>query len=1158
MGEREASPEGDKPGDSPDVVPTVPGKVVDASELSGDQVPLGEATEPPLGTMQLPRGASMPSAGPPQMPSDLPSPLMATQVPSTAAPMPASAPPLMPQEGRYTIQSEIARGGMGRVVEATDTLLGRTVALKEALSLDPDALRRFQRETRITARLEHPSIVPVHDAGISISGQPYYVMRKVGGRPLEELVARADLLEKRLALVPHVVAAAQAIAHAHERGIVHRDIKPSNILVGDHGETILIDWGLAKAIEEPDDPHAPVQRVIENDDALKTRAGVVFGTPGFMAPEQLRGKPVDERCDVYALGATLYHLLARRPPHHMKGADEMMKAAVAGPPTPLAQIVDGVPPELTTIIDKALAHDAKHRYQDAGALAEDLQSFLTGQLVKSHYYTPREKLMRFLVKNKTSVAIAIAAAVVLIGLATFFVQQIRDERDRADDAARVAVAEKKKAEKQREEVIEKSKELVMTNARHLAVDDPTRALAMVKPLVDTDHWRAARDVGAAARVHGVAFSLPASPHTTTLELSRDGESALAAGDDGIVRIYELAKRESRVIADTKGTVNARFADGERKIVLFQGNRITIIDTASGDKSDVIAPTAITQLEVSGPIAYWVDPAKALWKLDLAGTTPVKLDLPEPVSSVAPSPDGRWISLAGKDHLLLVDRASSTLPPEIITAGTTKDMSWSADSKHLIVLIDDEVIDVSVDPAPQIFRRITVGVRFSAAYSGGRIYSAGPTGVGIVEPQGTKLRGAGPEYTVGVHEGRNRVVVAAKPQGEILVLSEQGDHTLRCPSPIVIVATSAHGPWIVAAADNRLLVWNLDAIEPRLLTSRSPSSTRFVTGDHVIVTYFDEPAEWIDLRKNTTVQLGTIGAIESVAAAPGGEEAVVIDGGHRAWRVAGIGQPQELDGDVSAAVFVDDRRLVIAASGGLRLEDAQARTKLALYAHAAPVKTLAATDTGGGWVAAVFEDGQLWRKHLATNAVNELSIARQRASVPLWIADDGTAVFGAGSELRAWRTTGSVDVLAKLTAPVLAVSTAGDGRVLVLTEAGAHLVELAQHGIAPIAGPPLVLLAKSAAVSRTSGLIAATTVVGGVEVIDPLVDWRWPLVTPQKGQSPFTLVDIAPDGSRVLAWSGPEAFVWTLDLPADAESTKAWLTRQSNATADNPTGPLGWP
>ena len=107
-------------------------------------------------------------------------------------------------------------------------------------------------------------------------------------------------------------------------------------------------------------------------------------------------------------------------------------------------------------------------------------------------------------------------------------------------------------------------------------------------------------------------------------------------------------------------------------------------------------------------------------------------------------------------------------------------------------------------------------------------------------------------------------------------------------------------------------------------------------------------------------------------------------------------------------------------------------------------------------------------------------------------------------------------------------------------------------------PPLVLLAKSAAVSRTSGLIAATTVVGGVEVIDPLVDWRWPLVTPQKGQSPFTLVDIAPDGSRVLAWSGPEAFVWTLDLPADAESTKAWLTRQSNATADNPTGPLGWP
>ncbi|HEV7558872.1 MAG TPA: serine/threonine-protein kinase, partial [Kofleriaceae bacterium] len=314
------------------------------------------------------------SDGPKTMPAkpgletqvDTNAPAMPTMQPDAAHPMPNVAPPDMP---RYEFGSEIARGGMGRVVEATDTLLGRVVALKEALDTDGEALRRFQREIRITARLEHPSIVPVHDAGHTRGGSPYYVMRKVSGRPLEKLVAAAETLGKRLALLPHVVAAAQAVAHAHSRGIIHRDIKPANILVGEFGETILIDWGLAKVIGEPDDPTAFVRAASEraDEDALRTRAGIVYGTPGFMSPEQLRGSSIDERVDVYALGATLYHLLARRPPHHAKTADAMMKAAIAGPPPSLAQLVPGVPPELSTIVDKALAHEVAVRYDNATA-----------------------------------------------------------------------------------------------------------------------------------------------------------------------------------------------------------------------------------------------------------------------------------------------------------------------------------------------------------------------------------------------------------------------------------------------------------------------------------------------------------------------------------------------------------------------------------------------------------------------------------------------------------------------------------------------------------------------------------------------------------------------------------------------------------------------
>ena len=194
------------------------------------------------GTVQMPFGAA---------PGEGAAPIMPT---ITGAPVPDVAPPAMPAHDRYELGPEIARGGMGRVVEATDTRLGRVVALKEVLAMDADVLRRFARETRITAKLEHPSIVPLHDAGTTPGGMPYYVMRKISGRPLEHLVAKADTLSQRLVLVPHIVAAAQAVAHAHERGVVHRDIKPSNILVGELGETIVIDWGLAKAIGEPDEP----------------------------------------------------------------------------------------------------------------------------------------------------------------------------------------------------------------------------------------------------------------------------------------------------------------------------------------------------------------------------------------------------------------------------------------------------------------------------------------------------------------------------------------------------------------------------------------------------------------------------------------------------------------------------------------------------------------------------------------------------------------------------------------------------------------------------------------------------------------------------------------------------------------------------------------
>ncbi|HTL38324.1 MAG TPA: protein kinase [Kofleriaceae bacterium] len=1166
--------------------PTVPSgaKAIGSPPATPDDKPSAQH-EAPLGTMQLPRGAIMPSAGPPAIPAPetigdgrasarsiraatepsspaaiaKAAPIAATLMPNTAAPMPSVVPPPMPQDGRYTVVSEIARGGMGRVVEATDTVLGRNVAVKEVLSLDPETLRRFQRETKITARLEHPSIVPVHDAGIAENGVPFYVMRKVGGKPLEDLVARADTLNKRLALLPHIVAASNAIAHAHSRGIVHRDIKPSNILVGDLGETIMIDWGLAKGIDEAEDEQV-VQRVLEDDDGLKTRAGIVFGTPGFMAPEQLRGKPVNEQCDVYALGATLYHLLARRPPHHDKNADKMMHAAVAGPPTPLAEIVDGVPPELAAIVDKALAFDAADRYFDARSLAADLQAFLTGQLVAAHFYTPRERFMRFLRKYRAVVGVVIASVITLAVVASVLIVRILDERDIANEQRARAVTEKARADKQRDEVLVKSRQLILANARHLATTDPTRAAALVRPLLDSELWREARDVIAAARGNGIAFALDGSKRTLSLELSRDGQRALAAGDDGVVRIYDVAKRESRVAIDMKGAVLAKFADGERKIVLYEGNRLSVVETATGARRDVTTPTPIARLEVAGPIAYWTDTAGAVFKLDLAAGGPEKVAVSEPIDIASPSPDGRWIALGGQHHLWLIDRSSPAAPPQNITEGDVKAISWSGDSEHLVMLIDDLAVNIEMEPVPSIFRRITVGDRFAVAWSAGRIFSAGPTGIAIVTKDAGRdakeqaVRSPGPDHTLGVFEARDRVVVSAKPQGVIVVLSDNGDHILAAPAPIAMVATSARGQWIVAAAEGRLLVWDLDAIEPRAVSQFAPSSARFTNGDQLIATYEGSAPEWIDLAAHKSLQLGDdMEGLIGAASAPDGALAIVVDLTRKAWLVAGVGQPQPIDGEVSAASFVDNTRLVIGGTGGVRLEDLQAHTKLMLFAHEPAARAIETTAADGGWVVTTFEDGLVWRKHLADGATTQMQVDSQ-SPIRIALAGDGTALVGIGGELREWRPDGKLAVLVSGLKVIKHVSFVAPTTALVVTEdATAHQIDTRSHDVAA----PVQTIGHAGSHADTGGLVAGISALGGVEVYDPLAHWSWPLVTPQKGQPPFSFVHISPDSRRVLAMTSQSLLVWTLDLPQTAEATAKWLDRLTNATAETPSEPLGW-
>jgi serine/threonine protein kinase/tetratricopeptide (TPR) repeat protein len=361
----------------------------------------------------------------------------------------------------YRPEREIARGGMGRIVAAEDRRLGRPVALKEPLEPAPEQLGRFQREALITARLQHPGIVPVYEAGCWPSGEPFFAMKLVSGRPLDQVIGDARTLEDRLALLPRIAAATEAIAYAHSQRVIHRDLKPGNILIGEFGETVVIDWGLAKSLDDADGPlssHRIARPAAQSGAAPRhtgrtdpgsstlTVAGAVMGTPAYMAPEQARGEPVDQRADVFALGAMLYHLLAGAPPYNARTATEVIAAAALGKVVPLAVRERGAPPDLVAIVHRAMAPLPIDRYGDAGELASELRRFLTGQLVSAHRYTAGQRIDRFVRRHRAAVTIAAIAAIGFAAGSTFAVRRILHERDLADHERQLADTRRQAAE----------------------------------------------------------------------------------------------------------------------------------------------------------------------------------------------------------------------------------------------------------------------------------------------------------------------------------------------------------------------------------------------------------------------------------------------------------------------------------------------------------------------------------------------------------------------------------------------------------------------------------------------------------------------------------------------------------------------------------------
>lgn len=317
------------------------------------------------------------------------------------------------------VLGEIARGGMGVILRVYDPLLERDLAMK-VVRLDQrgpvaeEACRRLRSEAKITAQLDHPGVVPVHQLGYDAAGRPCFTMKLVAGVTLDAVME--EVREGRggwtlLRLVQVLLRVCETLAFAHSRGIVHRDVKPANVMVGSFGETYVMDWGLAKA--QPDPEASAADSLLEPEATL---SGQVMGTPSYMAPEQAMGTDLalDPRLDVYSLGALLYQALARVAPYADRGISTgfaMVEAVRGGPPTPLERLAPEAPPELRAIAQKAMARDRNRRYADAAAMGADLQRWLEGRVVLAHRTGLRVEFAKWVARNR---ALALACAVALL------------------------------------------------------------------------------------------------------------------------------------------------------------------------------------------------------------------------------------------------------------------------------------------------------------------------------------------------------------------------------------------------------------------------------------------------------------------------------------------------------------------------------------------------------------------------------------------------------------------------------------------------------------------------------------------------------------------------------------------------------------------------
>ncbi len=359
---------------------------------------------------------------------------------------------------RYRVLELLGHGGMGTVWRAQDTDCDREVAVKmqhPGMS-QGRSLARFVEEAQVTGQLEHPDIVPVHELGVTGSGQIFYAMQCVRGRTLRDVLKALRKGDKETMnafpltrLIEIFQKVCEAVAYAHSRGVLHRDLKPDNIMIGEFGQVYLMDWGLTKLTDSRDEQF-PVVESVRQEQALMTMAGEMMGTPGYMAPEQFResNQNMDQRTDAFGLGAVLYHILVLRGPFHASSSAQVvarnMKAKVRFPKTDKTSdayrhLPDRrCPGALEAICRKALQPAKANRYQTAADLLSDIERYRSGRPPLAEKANLLRQLQLLVKRNPFQAGLSAAATTAIVIASAFFIVGLHTERLQAAQYRRIA------------------------------------------------------------------------------------------------------------------------------------------------------------------------------------------------------------------------------------------------------------------------------------------------------------------------------------------------------------------------------------------------------------------------------------------------------------------------------------------------------------------------------------------------------------------------------------------------------------------------------------------------------------------------------------------------------------------------------------------------